>query len=307
MTAPITDRSAALTELSQPHRFSAVTDRFPAGRRLTMSRIDAPSLTSVMSEYERDFCVTGEWVSDDTHYLDLSLSGRPPGAWGRFTEVSGELQRVGKLLFIPAGQRYSGRGGCGRQRSISVFLRTRPLLEEEHSLGVDLAPVLQHCLHLRSNALDELMLRIGRETSEPGFASELMLEGLGLSLFVEAARLLRTLQLERSHKGGLSAWRLRLIEDRVRSNGPQATLTELAKLCGLSRRHLIRAFREQTGQTLGTFVQRWNMQRAKTLLRETDRPVKLIAGELGFASQSSFATAFRRSCGQTPRQFRAKS
>jgi AraC family transcriptional regulator len=171
--------------------------------------------------------------------------------------------------------------------------------------GGELASVLRHCLHLQSTALTELMMRIGRETSEPGFASDLMLEGLGLNLFVETARLLRCLRAERAYKGGLCAWRMKVIEDRVRSCAPQATLSELATLCGLSRRHLIRAFREETGQTIGAYVQRLTIERAKRLLHETDQPIKVVAANLGFGSAAAFATAFRRACGQRPREFRA--
>jgi AraC family transcriptional regulator len=72
----------------------------------------------------------------------------------------------------------------------------------------------------------------------------------------------------------------------------------------MSPRHLIRAFRQQTGQTIGSFVQQITIERARKLLAETDDSIKVVAAKVGFSSAAAFATAFRRSCGVSPLQFR---
>lgn len=279
-------------------------DRFPDGRRLALNRFDAPTLTSVVSDWVRDHPVSGVWYSENLHYLDFSLSGRPEGAWGRFPDTFSEMERVGKILFIPARHRYNGQGGSGRQQSINVFFRAPAQFDDDPIFGEELEPVLRNCLHLQGSTVIDLMMRIGRETREPGIASEMILEGLGLTLLGEITRLLHGFQSGRAHKGGLATWRLKLIEERVRNEGSQSTITELAILCGLSRRHLIRAFRQQTGQTIGSFVQQITIERAQKLLAETDDPIKIVAAKMGFSSSAAFATAFRRSCGISPREFR---
>jgi AraC family transcriptional regulator len=281
-----------------------VIDRFPDGRRLALNRFDAPTLTSVVSDWVRDHPVSGVWYSENLHYLDFSLSGRPEGAWGRFPDTFSEMERVGKILFIPARHRYNGQGGSGRQQSINVFFRAPAQFDDDPIFGEELEPVLRNCLHLQGSTVIDLMMRIGRETREPGIASEMILEGLGLTLLGEITRLLHGFQSGRAHKGGLATWRLKLIEERVRNEGSQSTITELAILCGLSRRHLIRAFRQQTGQTIGSFVQQITIERAQKLLAETDDPIKIVAAKMGFSSSAAFATAFRRSCGISPREFR---
>ena len=117
--------SPALTPPSSiSGKTGVVIDRFPDGERLALNRVDTATMTSVVSDYVRDHPVSGELRTENLHYFDLSLSGRPMGAWGRFPDAFSELERVGKLLFVPARHRYNGRGGGGRQRSIIVFLRT---------------------------------------------------------------------------------------------------------------------------------------------------------------------------------------
>jgi AraC family transcriptional regulator len=283
---------------------AVVIDRFPDGHRLALNRVDTATLTSVVSDYVRDRPTSGELRSENLHYFDFSLSGRPKGAWGRFPDAFSELERVGKLLFVPARHRYNGQGGSGRQRSIIVFFKAPAQFGDEPVFGEELEPVLRNCLHLQGRTVTDLMIRIGRETQEPGMASELILEGLGLTLLGETARLLHGFRSARAYKGGLAAWRLKLIEERLRDGGSQSTLTELASLCGISRRHLIRAFREQTGQTIGSFVQQITTERARRLLVDSDDSIKVVAAKLGFSSSAAFATAFRRSCGVSPRQFR---
>lgn len=283
---------------------SVVIDVFPKGRRLAFHRIDTATLTTVVTDYVRDRAVSGELHSESLHYFDFTLSGRPKGAWGRFPDTFSELERVGKLLFVPAGHRYNGQGGSGRQRSILVFFRSPAQFEDDPVLGEELEPVLRNCVHLQGRSVIDLMIRIGRETQEPGIASELILEGLGLTLLGETARLLHGLRSERPYKGGLAGWRLKLIEERIRDEGSQSTITELATLCGISRRHLTRAFRQETGQTIGSFAEKITIERARRLLSESDDSIKVVAAKLGFSSSAAFATSFRRSCGVSPSQFR---
>jgi AraC family transcriptional regulator len=283
---------------------SRLIDGFPSGQRLAFHRVDAAALTSVVSDYARDDSRSGVWHSADTHFLDFSLSGRPEGAWGHFPDAFADPERVGKMLFIPAGHRYAGRGGIGRQRDIALFLRSSRRFDDESVFGKEMRPVLRHCVHLHSSRVVDLMLRVGRETRRPGIASEVILEGLSLTLLGEIARVLHNCRLGNAYKGGLAVRRLRLIEERVRDEGAQPTITELATLCGMSRRHLFRAFHQQTGQTIGKFVQQIMIERARLLLSESDDPIKTVAAKLGFSSPTAFATAFRRTCGLSPRQFR---
>ena len=294
--------------LSEQHHLTAedflaaASDRFPVGRVLDVRSIRTAGATAMMLDYDRDFPVSGNWFSKKLHFFDMSLSKRPPGARGYFDEAFTDYRGLGKIFFLPAGHRYHGEGGMGRQQSLSLFLRARPQDEEE--FGAALTPVLQNCLRLESETIRTLLTRIAHEVAEPGFATDLLLEGLSLTLLAETARLLNTLRSQDLRKGGLSPQRLKIIEERIRNGDRSTSIAELAELCHLSSRQLIRAFRAETGETIGAFVQRLTMDRAKTMLSRSDKPIGVIAAELGFASAAAFSTAFHRGSGQYPRDYR---
>jgi AraC family transcriptional regulator len=108
---------------------------------------------------------------------------------------------------------------------------------------------------------------------------------------------------DRPGRGGLAAWRLQIIDERLAQRRAAPSLAELAGLCDLSVRHLARGFRASRGCSLGEYVAQSQIGHAKRLLA-TDESVKSIAYSLGFASPSGFCFAFRNATGQTPRQFR---
>jgi AraC family transcriptional regulator len=107
------------------------------------------------------------------------------------------------------------------------------------------------------------------------------------------------------NRGGLSALRLRLIDERLSDIAASPSLAELAALCDMSVRQLTRAFRESRGQSIGTYIAKARVEAAKHLLAG-DRSIKSIAYHLGFTSPSTFTQAFRRATGETPGRFRVR-
>ncbi len=84
--------------------------------------------------------------------------------------------------------------------------------------------------------------------------------------------------------------------------GESWTLPRLAALAGMSRSAFAEAFRSGTGHTPAAYVTDWRLSVAASMLRN-GQPVKRIAAELGFATPSSLAKAFRQRLGCTPRQW----
>lgn len=107
-------------------------------------------------------------------------------------------------------------------------------------------------------------------------------------------------------RGGLAAWRLRRIDNYLQGGRWNCTVDELAKLCGLSRGHLMRAFRQSTGRTLAAYVNELRLARACALLASDDVSIAAIAQDLQFSQPSGFAAAFRRRTGLSPRQYRQR-
>jgi AraC family transcriptional regulator len=86
------------------------------------------------------------------------------------------------------------------------------------------------------------------------------------------------------------------------------SLSDLAALCGLSRSHFIRAFKQSTGMPPHRWLSMQRVKRAKELLRATKMPIAEIAVTCGFADQSHltrvFSKAFQISPGAWRRQWK---
>ena len=83
------------------------------------------------------------------------------------------------------------------------------------------------------------------------------------------------------------------------------TLAELAAVAGLSRFHLLRLFKQHTGETPAQFHLRLRIDLAKRLLRTTTAGVSEIGLRCGFADSSHFARTFRRQVGASPSSYRS--
>lgn len=82
------------------------------------------------------------------------------------------------------------------------------------------------------------------------------------------------------------------------------TLAELARASSMSVRRLTAGFRALYGMPVMEYHRRRCLDRAATLLVETDWPMARVGHEVGYASASNFGYAFRRDRGTTPAQFR---
>lgn len=86
--------------------------------------------------------------------------------------------------------------------------------------------------------------------------------------------------------------------------GQEPPVAELARMTGLSEYHFIRVFREIMGATPRQYIIANRMNHAKYLLKTTGLPVGEIGGRVGYASESMFTAAFRRTQGMAPSQYR---
>lgn len=81
------------------------------------------------------------------------------------------------------------------------------------------------------------------------------------------------------------------------------TLDELARVAGMSRSVFATGFREAVGQTPGQYLQGWRVGLAKRALRR-DRPLKVIAAEVGYGSEAALSRAFKAQAGLSPRAWK---
>jgi AraC-like DNA-binding protein len=82
-------------------------------------------------------------------------------------------------------------------------------------------------------------------------------------------------------------------------------VAEMAAAAGLSRAHFSREFRLAFGESPHVYLLTRRLERAATLLCNTDRSVADICVSVGLASVGSFTTSFTRMYGKSPVAYRA--
>lgn len=89
--------------------------------------------------------------------------------------------------------------------------------------------------------------------------------------------------------------------------GEELTLRRLADMAGLSPYYFTRLFKKETGCTPHSYILRTRIHMAKFYLKTSPAPIKEICFCLGFSTESSFCTAFKKICRMTPGEYRAQA
>ncbi len=169
--------------------------------------------------------------------------------------------------------------------------------------------MLRGCLDIRNPRIRSSMLQLEQELAAPGFDSLILAEALGRVLMVEISRHMRCDHAPRRQGGRLSNRQIDGIIDYVDAHcgsGAVPSTRDLAELCAISPGHLMRSFRNATGQTLRGFIEQIRLDKARRLLVQSDMPLKSIAAATGFPTPSRFSERFRRTTGEQPSQYRAR-
>lgn len=235
------------------------------------------------------------------HHLQFSLSPFRETGQACFPETWGSkrFEPFGKLFHLPAEHVIHARSNCPEQKSI-VYNFDAEALERWFDGSPDWsARQLERSLAMADPEISRLMSRIGQELRNPGFASETLIELMAAEIIIALSRRFRRLDSP-SAKGGLSPWRLRLIDEFLEAHPDKASLTTLADACQLSVRQLSRAFQLSRGCSIGTFIAQSTMAEARRRLA-SGYALKNVAKDMGFSSASNFSAAFRRVTGETPR------
>jgi AraC family transcriptional regulator len=246
-------------------------------------------------------------TSHRCYMLNLLLSGRTMGGAARnLRSMRNDGETIGRMWLVPPDQTLQFSSAEGQGRSIRCvldadlfesFLADAPRWQDDEEFRA--------AFNISGGQIEWLLRRMYRELRNPDFATLQVIETLAKQLTVE---IIRALKLRREdtafHVGGLAPWRLRLIDQRLRSEEGLPDLEELANLCDMTVRHLSRSFRSETGRTLGKHIEAAMVERASRMLRG-GTPVRKVATALGYASPGSFATAFRRATGLLPSELNA--
>ncbi|MBD2867865.1 helix-turn-helix transcriptional regulator [Paenibacillus arenilitoris] len=147
--------------------------------------------------------------------------------------------------------------------------------------------------------------RIIGEVQEPHYLGRAMAEGLFRQLLVQTLRLLRDSVLTgEAQPKPLQPAITDVINRLHRDIRYDHDLDELARSIPISRSHLAREFKSAVGVPIGKYIRNLCMDKAKSELRGTAKPVTQIADELGFSSIHTFSIFFKRFADRSPSDYR---
>jgi AraC-like DNA-binding protein len=216
-----------------------------------------------------------------------------------------EPQRIDpKLMPSPSGEvRHGTRGGPPDVRLLGGYFTFG---SPDQALLISLLPSV---IHVRGVERLTLLVRlVAEETQAHRSGRELILSRLVEVLLIEA---LRSAPEEGASPGllrGLADARLAPALRQMHAHLARSwTVPELAKIAGLSRSTFFDRFSSAVGVPPMEYLLAWRMAVAKDLLRESSLGIAEVAERVGYASSSTFSTAFSRHVGTAPGRYARSS
>lgn len=202
--------------------------------------------------------------------------------------------RAGTVLLHPAGEAHAHRFGDQGARCL-VLQFGRSWLERlsgEEELALDRpASGMNEAVTTAGRLLHREFRR--REGAHPA-----ALDGLALTLL---ASLTRGAEPEPGGRRDFLELVLEQLQDDIASD---VDLSTLAQIADVSPGHLARTFRQEMGCTVGAYVRRLRVERARRALEDGDLSLSRLALDLGFYDQSHFTRTFKAHVGCPPGEYR---
>jgi AraC family transcriptional regulator len=242
------------------------------------------------------------------HVVSLQLAGQREIFQRRNGHSSQQVTRAGSIIITPMGP---AKEWCNGEQSPCSFvvINLSPSLFDrilEDRIRSSRSVELLDCFGTRDAQLESLIVRLLEEFRCDELASSLYVEALASQLAVQLLRhysTLRELSEPAAHR--LSRSKFRRATDYIDANlAGDLTVGVIAEALSMSGSNFARAFKHTTGLAPHHYVLERRLEKAKTLLRETNSAIADIAHEIGFSGASHFTVAFARRIGCTPRRYR---
>jgi len=215
--------------------------------------------------------------------------------------------RSGDVIFMSAGEPKQWQHV---DDIVAVVLRLSRACLDKLSAELDARPgeacELRDVLSVRDPFLQEIamgFLKAFERESSGAAHVEAMVRSLGLHLLTRYA-----------FKRGQSVARLPSMPSQklrravafIEANlHRELSVADMARHLSMSESHFSHLFRQTVGVPPQRYVRDRRIERAKSLLRQSDLPMTEIAQSVGCSSCSHFSVLFHRTTGLTPRRYRA--
>ena len=225
-------------------------------------------------------------------------------------DLDGKIEQADRLagpamVFVPANISLRAEFSIdGEALYTAVFLQPSSLMAE-----VSPMMAVDPMVNFRHRELEQSLANMSREVARPDNLFDMLAEGWTLQAMAHLNRKCRGASSEQPRSaGGLSRTNRTRLEEyiRVHLNDP-ITLDDLARVVGLTTRHLNRAFRVSFSGTPMRYIVALRMEKAMRMLIETRAPITEVALDCGFSHPQHFAASFSKAVGCSPSDFRRQS
>jgi AraC-like DNA-binding protein len=294
----VTDPLTEIITLLQPRTVYAKRISGAGRWGVRYSSFDQPSFAAVLEGSCR-LAVDGQRALTLEAGDFVLLPATPGFTMSGFERVEPERIDPKRASASTAEVRHGTRGGRPDVRLLGGYFAFD---SPDHALLVSLLPVLFHVRGV--DRLTTLVRLVADESSERRSGRELVLSRLVEVLLIEA---LRSMPGEDTPPGllrGLADQRLAPALRQMHAQlGRSWTVPQLAKIAALSRSTFFERFTRNVGLSPMEYLLAWRMAVAKDLLRRHQLGIDEVAERVGYASASTFSTAFSRHVGDPPGRY----
>jgi AraC family transcriptional regulator len=251
----------------------------------------------------------GKTYYSDEHSICLSLAPRPVRlllTQGDKTRT--ELYAKGDFGIVPAQMPLFARWNSD-DRFLQIRIASHLLQSvaretlNKNSERLELLPEFR----TRDPQLEAIGMMLLAELKQENLGGKLYIDSLANVL---AVHLLRQYTTSKPHicvyEGGLPQRQLMQVTEYIHEHlDRDIKLADLAQLLGMSQFHFSYLFKRSLEMPPYQYLLQQRVERAKQLLKQTERSIMDIALECGFNSHSHLSKQFRQLTGITPKTYRA--
>jgi AraC-like DNA-binding protein len=177
----------------------------------------------------------------------------------------------------------------------------------------DIAECFKHTKHTKMNLLRfqtdiqnnirHILADLEKSISSTDFASELLASTYFIQFMIYINRLLLTNSIVTSHNSISYDKQIQKIIEFINTNlKKELSLDTISTHFYISKYHLMRKFKEETGYTLHNYIQKKRLLLAADLIKQ-EIPITKACYECGFQEYSTFSRAFKSLFKVTPREY----
>lgn len=244
----------------------------------------------------------------DEHTICLSLAPRPV----RLLQIKGGRTHAGlcgkgDVSITPAKTPFFARWD-GDDRYLEIRIASRfiqSVAREALAMNPDRLELLPE-FRTRDPQIEAMGMLLFAELKQENLGGRLYIESLANVLAIHLLRQYSAVKPRLSiYDGGLPERQVMKVLEYINEHlGRDIKLADLSELLGMSQFHFSHQFKQSIGIAPYQYLLQQRVERAKQLLKQTDRSIMEIAFLCGFNSHSHLSKQFRQFTGMTPKAYR---